>query len=140
MDKDILIHIKASQTDFEKKKDTMELYAEGKLYEKESSLFISYSESELTGMEGTKSTLKIAEDSITLIRFGSINAKMVFERNKKTRSKYETPYGIFDISIFTNKLEVNMLQGEKSTIHLGYTVHFDAENFYKNELLLSFKN
>ena len=140
MDKDILIYIRASQTDSEDNKDTMEFYSEGKLRQKESNIYISYSESEITGMEGTKSTLRIADDSITLIRFGSINSKMIFQKEKRTRNKYETPYGIFDISVFTKKMEVDLLQGEKSTIQLDYVVYFDDENYYRNELFLSFKN
>lgn len=140
MDKDILIHIEASQTDTDNVQSSMEFYAEGKLYKKQSSIYITYLESEITGMEGTKTTLKIEGDSITLIRFGNINTRLFFIKDKKTSNRYETDFALFDISILTRVMEINILEGEPSMIKLEYELYFDDENYYSNKLSLSFKN
>lgn len=137
-EKNIRIHIKSTQTTAEGEKDTMEFYAEGKYIEKAASIYITYTESEISGMEGTTTTLKITGNEITLIRFGSIASKLNFQKDVKTRSKYETQYGAFDMVIHTQELSVHLSETDPSRIHLRYLLDIDGQGDVQNELSLSF--
>ena len=65
---------------------------------------ISYSETELTGMEGAVTSLSfdIQNPSVlTMLRGGTVTTAMVFEPNTRHMTIYETPYMPFEICIST---------------------------------------
>ena len=66
MNKEVLISFKGTQNNGEER-DKIELYTEGKFYKKGDHYYISYAESELTGMEGTTTTLKVDKKSNIII-------------------------------------------------------------------------
>ena len=84
MNKEVLISFKGTQSNGEER-DKIELYTEGKFYKKGGHYYISYAESELTGMEGTTTTLKVDKKSniITMMRFGTNTTHLIFEKGKK---------------------------------------------------------
>ena len=65
----------------------------------------SYMESELTGMEGTKTTFEVRPSHVSLIREGTVNAQMVFEQGKKHFFMYETTFGAFTRDPLYNNLQ-----------------------------------
>ncbi|MFZ5351258.1 MAG: DUF1934 domain-containing protein [Bacillota bacterium] len=139
MEKQIKLYIVSSQTDIDGNTDKMEFYAEGKLFIKEHSLYICYKETEITGMEGTTTSVRADKDSVTLIRFGSINSRLVFQEGISTSNRYETQYGNFEINILTNKIDIDIMEGRESSIKLKYIMSFAESSRYINELALYFK-
>ncbi len=137
-DTSIFLRILSSQTDMEGNVENMEIYTEGKLSIKEHCSYISYKETEISGMEGSTTTLRIAQDEITLIRFGSINTKLYFKKGTTTKNKYDTQYGIFDIEISTSSLEVVLSEAGASSIKLEYTMSFGDGASYFNKLTLNY--
>ena len=72
MKKDVIITI-ASKQNFEGcEPDHINLITAGRLYRRNGKYFISYEESELTGMEGTRTTLKLEDRQVTMTRTGSL--------------------------------------------------------------------
>ena len=99
--------------------DVMELVTEGEYCKKGDSHYITYQESETTGLEGTTTTLKATGEVITLIRDGAVNSQFIFERGKKFMSHYDTNYGAFTVDIWAKNVEVEI--GEHGgNIRLGY--------------------
>ena len=93
MEKPVIISIKSTQN-MDGQKDTIELVTQGVLrHSEEEGFALVYPESELTGLEGTLTTFRIAPDRITLLREGTINSEMIFEEGQKHFSLYETPFG-----------------------------------------------
>ena len=88
--------------------DATELMTEGTLTLREGNLYLSYQESELTGMEGTTTTFAVEGPRVTLMRTGSVNSQMVFEEGKQHTSLYETPFGELTVDIQTSKLIHNL--------------------------------
>jgi len=86
--------------------DMVELVTLGTLQRDEKGMTISYEETELTGMEGTTTKLRIEDGPrVTLLREGRINTQMIFQLGQRYLSLYETPYGSLSVGIETRRLK-----------------------------------
>ena len=109
MEKPVIISIRGVQSLEPGEEDVMELVTQGVLRQEEGEGFsLSYLESELTGLEGTTTTFRIAPDRITLRREGTLNSEMIFQEGQKHVSLYETPYGELSVDIQTSALRHNL--------------------------------
>ncbi len=109
MTKDVLISFKGSQQD-EDNKENFEFLTEGKFYKKGGHYYITYQESELTGMKGTTTTLKVDKDSgiVTMMRFGENNTHLIFEQGKTHICCYETGYGGLSIGVCAEYVDIDI--------------------------------
>ena len=73
-------------------------------------IYLSYQESELTGMEGTTTTFAVEGKRVVLSRTGTVNSQMVFEEGQQHTSLYETPFGELTVDIQTSKLLHNLTE------------------------------
>lgn len=104
MEKPVIISIRGVQSLEPGEEDVMELVTQGVLRQEEGEGFsLSYLESELTGLEGTTTTFRIAPDRITLRREGTLNSEMIFQEGQKHVSLYETPYGGLMLGVNTHR-------------------------------------
>ena len=101
----IVIEIKSKIEQIEGDKNIIEMSTVGELFEKNGSTFVVYFESEVSGMQGCKTVLKISGETITLTRFGDTTTKMIFNRQSSMKSLYHTPYGDFDMEVKTLELD-----------------------------------
>ncbi|NLD45821.1 MAG: DUF1934 domain-containing protein, partial [Clostridiaceae bacterium] len=53
MNKNVIISVKGIQTSPNNDSNTLELVTEGKYYKKDNAYYVTYKESEVTGMDGT---------------------------------------------------------------------------------------
>ncbi len=126
MKKDVIISIRSVQQG-EGDPEVMEFVTEGRLYDHKDSLFLRYRESELTGMRGTTTVLRIdPEPRLTLTRSGTVTAQMTFEKDKRNVSAYAVPEGVLNVGVRAFELE-SSLGSSGGTIRLGYTVELDAQ-------------
>ena len=88
--------------------DNYELTTLGKYVKKGDKYYVSYEGSELTGYEGTTTTLKIQDGYISMIRFGNASTQMIFEKEKKYVGHYETPFGSLSVGVTTNSMTVDI--------------------------------
>jgi Uncharacterized protein conserved in bacteria len=124
LNKKVIISVKGTQLDMENEMNRLELVTEGKYYKKNNNYYVTYAETEVTGMEGTTTTLKISDNTVTLMRFGIVNSQMVFEKGQKHVSYYDTAYGAFTVGVIAN--EVNVKADDSSAeINIGYQVEVD---------------
>lgn len=106
MNKKAVIHLLSVQSGNEDEK--IEVVTPGSFSKKGDSFYAIYNETEISGMEGTTTTLKIAENKFSIIRFGSTNAKMEFQKLKPNISLYDTPYGTLEVNINTRDLSIDI--------------------------------
>src|SRR3712207_7978947 len=66
--KDAIISIKSEQASIED--GTVEVVTKGKLYKKNDLYYAIYEETEISGMKGTTTTIKIGKDKFSLLRMG----------------------------------------------------------------------
>lgn len=133
MDKNVIINVKGNQSAENGTSNTLELITEGKYYKKNDAYYITYDESEVTGMEGTTTTVKVEDGIVTFMREGAVNSQFVFQKGHKHISYYDTSYGAFTIGVFANDVNVSMNDcgGEISVdYHIEVNNRIGCNDFY----------
>ncbi len=85
---------------------------------------LSYDETELTGMEGSTTTVSFAEnapETVTMLRYGSVTTTLVFEQEQRHICVYETPIMPFEICIYARRVE-NGLTMDGGSMLLDYLI------------------
>lgn len=131
MNKYVIISVKGTQTAANQEPNILELVTEGKYYKKGDAYFITYKESEVTGMEGTTTTLKIANGVVTLMRFGSVNTQFIFEPGQKHLTHYDTNYGTFTMGVYANEVDVKV-NDQGGEIKVDYLLEIDNNKSGEN--------
>ncbi|MCI9295496.1 MAG: DUF1934 domain-containing protein [Lawsonibacter sp.] len=124
MEKEVVISIKGVQKYEGTAPDTMELVTKGRLSRVGESYTLSYQESELTGLEGTLTTIQVDGGQVTLMRVGEFNSQLVFQEGRRHLSMYNTPYGAMSIGVNTHHLMAS-LTDQGGDIEVDYTVEVD---------------
>lgn len=107
MNRKVLISVKTVQyTDGQP--EEIELITEGEYYKNGNDYIASYEESEISGMEGTKTTMKIHEDALSIIRQGTTNSNLLFKQNMNHVSMYSTPYGALEVTVKPSKVLIDI--------------------------------
>ena len=88
--KDVIISIKGLQGTDEEGND-LELVTDGLYSYEPDNVAFEYMESELTGMEGTRTEFSVAGDQVVITRRGTVNMQMTFKAGEKYYFVYDTP-------------------------------------------------
>ena len=128
MTKNVIISIQGKQSFPECEPEIIELVTEGKLEDRgEEGIVLTYQESEVTGLEGTVTTIQVEPRRVTLIRMGSVNSQMVFEEGRRHQSMYNTPYGALEIGLHTRKIRTSLdRRGGDVTIYYALEIEHGA--------------
>jgi len=132
--KKVMIRIKSTQIPLGEDPEVMEFMTEGKHYIKNGAHYIVYEESELSGMKGCMTTLKLEENKIKMKRFGDANSELMFEKGKRHVSDYVTPYGNFKLTIRTSQLEWGIDDSSKGKIYIKYDLSMQSVLESANEM------
>lgn len=104
--------------------DQMEFITEGELYERGDALYLMYEESEISGMPGCKTRLKIKGDYISMKRLGTktipAGTEMEFAPGKVFTGPYDTPYGSFEMEVVTNIIENTLTPEGTGSVLIDY--------------------
>ncbi len=133
--KNVIISVRGTQAIIDQGISHVELVTEGRYYKKGDTYYAIYKESEVTGMEGTTTTLKISGRSVTLMRFGTVNTQFIFEQGQKHMSYYDTVNGAFTIGIFTNEVDVSV-DGSGGHIKVDYEIEIDGQKSGINDFIM----
>ena len=124
MGKEVVISIKGIQKYEGALPDVVELVTEGRLAREGSSYTLSYQESELTGLEGTLTTIQVDGGQVTLLRVGEFNSQLVFQEGRRHLSVYNTPYGAMSVGVHTRHLLAE-LNDQGGDIEVDYEIEVD---------------
>jgi len=103
--------------------EAIELSTEGVLTLDERRVELSYEESQLTGMEGSRTSVSFEpqqEGLVTMTRDGSVSTTLVFEQGRRHHCVYNTPIMPFEVCVRTLKVENNILR--EGTLKLDYII------------------
>ncbi len=112
----------------------IEFATAGKYYLKDETHYYIYTESELSGMEGGKTTLKIKDDTVTMHRYGVNVVELVFIAGEIRESIYETPYGVFDVEMKTITLASAIDDRGAGHIEISYDIEVKGLSKTRNHL------
>ena len=127
--KDVVISIRGIQRSFhpgeeEQGPESVELVTDGRYeYGRDASWF-TYQESEITGMEGTVTTIAFTPEGAVLTRQGSVTGRMDFSPGERNTFLYETPYGSSTVGMETKRY-ASTLTERGGKLEIEYVIDFD---------------
>lgn len=131
MNKNAIISVVSKQADSkDQDDDIIEVVTPGQFYKKDNSYYAVYEETEISGMKGTTTTLKIDEEKFTLIRTGTTNTEMKFKKHVRDLTLYNTPHGALDLTVDTKELKMKVDNN-------GGDVFIDYDMIIGNQQVLS---
>lgn len=138
MKKDVIISICGLQQSENDAADPITLVTAGRYYRRNGHYYISYEESELTGMAGTKTTLKVDGDTVRVIRTGLYPSELLFEQGKQNMSLYHTDFGDLSVVVSTQQIQ-NTLTDEGGDLDVRYAVEIAGGAVGVNHLRLNIR-
>lgn len=136
MRKPVLITVTGTQLNEYGDVDSQEFITTGTFHNKNGVYYIMYSESEITGMEGTATSIKAEPGRVTLNRMGTSQHKQVFETGFRHRVNYITPFGTMYMAVTSSLVDVNLTDSGGS-IDLEYVLEVDNQKVSENRLALT---
>lgn len=104
MTRDVLIRISGLQRMDEDNLDNVEVITTGDYFMKNGKHYVIYDEV-LEGFDGSvRNTVKISPEMMDIQRKGVMRSHMIFEQDKKSMTRYETPMGEMVLEISTNQI------------------------------------
>ena len=104
--------------------EQIELVTEGVLEDQAGAWFLSYEESDLTGMGGVTTTFIVESDKITLKRTGKLNSQMVFQEGVSHESLYQMEFGALMISVCASRVMADICH-DGGMIDLVYDIELE---------------
>lgn len=136
--KEVIISITGTQSLSGGENNLIELVTEGTYYKNEDRYYAIYAETEITGMEGTTTTVVIEPERVMLTRVGSVNSQLTFEKGHKHVSYYDTSGGAFTVGIFTKEIYIK-IGDAGGEIKIDYQLEIDNEGIGKNDFHLTIR-
>ena len=136
MIRNAIIEIKGTQEN-DGEENVIELNTEGRFGKKDGDYFISYDESELSGLGDVKTVLWVKKnDSVVLTRSGSFESRLEIEKGKRSVSVYRTPQGDMMLGIYGEAIE-HELTDTGGKLSLCYTIDSDLTLISRNTVNIS---
>ena len=131
MTKDVLVSFSglhmAAETMESNEDEPIEVLSAGTYYFKNGKHYVFFEEV-AEGMQGViKTQIKWKDtESLEVTKKGLANVHMIFEKNKKNRCFYHTPYGQLNMGIFTTAIATEE-QEEKLSVRAEYALDVNNE-------------
>lgn len=139
--KNIWLSIKGKSQQDNGPEDTVELITQGEMYKKLKSDYIIYKETEVSGLEGTTTTLKIDGEKVSIIRLGTTNSHMTFEKGRKNYNLYSTPYGDMSMVVYTKDINIDYdNKNDPSKIFVDYSIEIQGFMSSRNVINIEVKH
>ncbi len=141
MTKDVLLSISGLQfvAQNEEEAEPVELITAGDYYKKNGKHYIMYDEI-LEGFDGnTHNVIKLTEDSLDITKKGVANVHMVFEKNRKNVSYYNTPFGSLLIGIDAKSVDIDETE-DNIDVKVKYNLEVNYEHLADCSIRMSIKS
>lgn len=131
MTKEVLVSIAGLHTDMNEteneENEAIEVLSPGTYFFKDGKHYIFFEEM-AEGIPGvTKTQIRIqGTESVEVIKKGAFGMNMLYEKNKKNRAYYATPYGEINLGIHTKEILVEESE-ENINVRVEYTMDVDYE-------------
>ncbi|MBQ9377532.1 MAG: DUF1934 domain-containing protein [Schwartzia sp.] len=115
----VIVRVRGEQTCADGETNRIEVVAEGRHFYKNGLHYVLYDDH--MADEKISTTLKIAPDSVLLLRRGAVSQEQRFVEGTESTSEYRTPFGSLELSVATSRMEVACgdVSGE---IHVDYAM------------------
>jgi uncharacterized beta-barrel protein YwiB (DUF1934 family) len=141
MTKDVILSISGLQFDHTQidAGEPVEIITIGEYYKKNDKHYIMFSEV-TEGFTGTtKNTLKISKDTLDITKKGVTNVHMIFEKNKKNITCYNTPFGNLMVGIAAKDVIIAE-EEENIDVNVDYTLYINYEHLAECSIAINIKS
>ncbi len=138
MTESVIISVEGTQKFLGEEAQTVQIVTDGIMKTVGDTVYLSYEESEVTGMEGTTTTFAVRNDHVELTRTGAVESKMIFERGKKDVSLYDMGFGAFTIGVKARRLK-NGLGPDGGRLEISYGIEIGEEARGLNSFIIDVK-
>ena len=135
MNKDVMITIRSSQS-MGGETESVELITAGTYSDGPDGARLSNQESELTGLDGTKTVFLVRPDEVVLSRRGSVNSQMVFHPGESSSFLYSTEFGMMQMGLDTRRLECD-LNEHGGEMEIEYDLDFQRSFLSRNTFTIN---
>lgn len=126
MEKDVLLTITGIQRMQDEPPETTKLVTEGLMRCEDGAVELSYEETVLTGLTGTRTTFRIEGARVILSRTGALESRMVFAVGQEDQSLYDIGYGALMIAVRAESIRSDV--GENGgTLEVAYAISIEEE-------------
>ena len=136
--KNVVISIKGTQQGVDDEKNTIEMETDGHYSYEDGTARIDYMESELTGLEGTRTDIEAAAGKVTITRTGTLNSQMVFIMGEKNYFMYGTSFGAASIGLDTKTVKTDF-DGTGGSLYIKYSLDSDSRIISRNDLQIQIR-
>lgn len=126
MEKEVLLTITGTQRIQEEPPETTKLVTEGVMRCEDGAVELSYEETELTGLTGTRTTFRIEGTRVVLSRTGALESRMVFAVGQEDHSLYDIGYGVLMIAVRAESIRSNVDENG-GTLQVAYAISIEEE-------------
>ncbi|MBO5371563.1 MAG: DUF1934 domain-containing protein [Lachnospiraceae bacterium] len=128
MTKDVLVSICGLQMMSDQEdNEPVEVITAGDYYKKNDKHYVIYDEV-VEGFEGkTKNIIKLHENCVDITKRGITNVHMVFEKNKKNVTCYQTPFGSMMVGIDAKDIKIVEAENDIS-VKVKYALELNYEH------------
>ncbi len=138
MMKDVVISINSTFSFEEGEEQSMEFTTDGHYFYEDDVGCLSYEESDVTGLAGTRTSLFVMPDQVVVDREGTVTSRMVFREGLKSAFQYATPFGSATMGINTRRIARNMSEGGGS-VEIDYVVDMEHVVASRNKFQITVK-
>ncbi len=136
---DVIISMQSVQNyDDEEDANTLNFMTDGQYSFDHDIGCLTYEESEVFGLPGTKTSVFIMPDRVVVDRNGSLTSRMVFKEGEKTVFPYHTPYGRALMGINTRKI-LHSFNEKGGTAEIEYVMDVEHSVISKNKFTIQVK-
>ena len=99
---------------------------------------LDYFETEVTGMQGTRTCVFIYPDKVIVDRQGTVTSRMEFSDGSRNSFIYNTPYGDATLSIKTRRITRD-LHADGGRLELEYVIDVEHAVVARNKFIVEIK-
>jgi uncharacterized beta-barrel protein YwiB (DUF1934 family) len=133
--KPVKIRIISSVKDENGRQQPSEQICFGRMAEKNGTNYVFYEESEVTGMEGTKTTIKWNDERIIILRSGTLDHRQEFCQGLVDKSLYQTPYLKIPLETATKYLYTGFRKGVWN-LEIEYSLSHSGQPYGDMKILI----
>ena len=133
--KPVKIRIISSVKDENGRQQPSEQICFGRKAEKNGTNYVFYEESEVTGLEGTKTTIKWNDERIIILRSGTLDHRQEFCQGLVDKSLYQTPYLKIPLETATKYLYTGFRKGVWN-LEIEYSLSHSGQPYGDMKILI----
>ena len=136
--KDVVIYIRSLYGNDENEEEAIDFSTDGLYTYDGGTACVTYLETDVTGMEGTKTSVVVTPEKVVVDRDGKVTSRMVFEPGTKHAFLYDTPVGSATMHMSTRDLRTRFNE-HGGQVEIDYVLDMEHSFASRNRFRLTVK-